>query len=320
MKKETKIGLILFVVLWTGVAGAYIEAPLAGTWLSDRLQFGVAPPGPVGPNVAQKWRVTTKAAFAGTDLTVDSCKAKVNGVQIGDPSLNAGYVEFESKVETGDLVELQIAEASYYTIVDSFTVPTLRPLEGGETYYTLHASIMYGLAHADATLSATYGGTDIDAANWDISAGVEYTGVTITLDASMANMDNNAYGPEKFTEIVGDKDTYSKFFKVDCNDSAVIIKNVRLEGVPLKMVWTTFAAGSDYQAIYEYEQMLVNDGQVTGDGLYRLTFSVTVENANNTIAWTVHVGRTDSTMGVDYESATVGSAGSADETVTITTE
>lgn len=319
MKRQTKVGLVIFAILWTGVAGAYIQAPLAGTWLSDRLQFEVTETGPVGPNVAQKWRVTTKAAFAGTDLTVDSCKAKVNGVQIGDPSLNAGYVEFESKVQTGDLVELQIAEANYYTIVDSFTVPTLRPLEGGETYYTLHSAVMYGIATADATLSATYGGTDIDAATWDISASTEYTGVTITLDISMANMDNKAYGPKKFTEIVGDLDTMSKFFKVDCNDSDIIIKDVKLEGVPLKMVWTTFADGSDYQAIYEYEQMLVNDGQVTGDGLYRLTFSITCADQNNTVAWSVHVGRTDSTMGVDYESATVGSVGSADETVTITT-
>lgn len=85
------------------------------------------------------------------------------------------------------------------------------------------------------------------------------------------------------------------------------------------MVWTTFADGSDYQAIYEYEQILVNDGKVTGDGFYRLTFSVNCADDDNTIAWTIHVGRTDSTSGVDVDGAAVGSVGSADETVTITT-
>lgn len=218
MKRNEKIALVVGLIFYTGILGAYISAPFAGTYLYDRLQFGVAPEGPVGVNVAQKWRVTIKDGLAGTDLTVDTAKCLVNGQPIGDPSKNAGYLESEQTVRTGDLVQLEIDESGYYSIVHEFTVPMLGELPGGTTYYMLSAAEMYATAHADATLSATYAGTDIDAANWDISASTEYSGVTITLDISMANMDNKAYGPEKYTEIVGDKDTMGKFWKVDCND------------------------------------------------------------------------------------------------------
>lgn len=323
MAKNSTYGWILIaLVVWTGVAGAVISAPLAGSWLVDA--FGgfstEKQPQPLDEYTAKTWRYQTRAAIAGTSLTVDACYVIINGVETSEVTLNAGYIESKTAVRQGDQIQMQIEESGYYPVVIGFTVPKLGPLVGGETSYSLGTADMWPTAHADATLSATYAGTDIDAANWDISAGTTYSGVTFTLNLDTANFENTAMGPEKYTEIVGDKDTFSKFIKVDCNDSDIVIKDVKLEGQPLKLIWTTSADGSDYQAVYEYSQMLINDDRVAGDGIYELSMTITCADADNTIAVSFHVGRTDSTLGVDFENALVGAVGSADESVTVTTE
>ncbi len=240
-----------------------------------RLQTGPTGEGPVGTGNAQNWRITTKDALGGSDLTVDTVDTLVNGVHIGDPSLNSGYVEYTAHpVHSGDVIQFQMVESGYYTIVTSFTVPTLAGLQGGQTFYTLNSAVMYQDATTDPTFSATYGGTDIDASTWDISASTEYSGVKATLDISLSAMNDLAFGGKPFQEIVGDKDRMGKFIHFDANDSDVIIKDVKLEGTPLTLIWSDSTDSSDFQSIYEFDQMLTNDADVSGDGLYDFTFTL----------------------------------------------
>lgn len=78
-------------------------------------------------------------------------------------------------------------------------------------------------------------------------------------------------------------------------------------------VWSESTVTSDYQAIYEFRQMLYNDGKVTGDGAYHLTFTLNAGAQVNLLAINFYDL-------VDIELASMGSPGSADETVSITTE
>lgn len=311
-----KYPLIIIGLLYvaTPVASSFFpNAPLANRFDITGM-FDVTPDGIDDQDYAQIWRLTTKDSLAGSDLTIDSADAVINGVEVGDPSLNAGYVEYTaSPVNTGDVMQVQVVESGYYTVVVGFTVPDLPPLVGGQTYYTLGAIEMFQDTTTDPTLGATYGGTDIDASNWSIDANIEYSGVKVTLDISMAAMDNLAFGPDPYKEIVGDKDRMSKYIAFDANDSDIIIKDVSLEGTPLSAVWTTQTAGSDFQIIYEFSMMLVNDGDVSGDGLYDFVFTITCADEDNEIVINLYDL-------VDSENAEMGSPGAVDETITITTE
>lgn len=308
--------IFIFVYFFTPLVPAVVpNAPYAGAAdLTKLFAIEPVPPGPTEEDYAQIWRLTTKNSLSGADLTVDSGDTLVNGIEVGDPSLNAGYIEFTaSPVQKGDIIQIQIVEASFYTVVQTITVPDLPALAGGQTYYTLGAVEMFGVTTTDPSLGATYGGTDIDASNWNITANVEYSGVKVTLDMSMAAMDDLAFGPAPYTEIVGDKDRMSKYIHFDANRSDIIIKDVKLEGTPLSSVWTTQTAGTDFQVIYEFAGMLINDGDVSGDGLYDFVFTITCANEVNLLAINLYDL-------VDAENAEMGSPGSADETVSVTTD
>jgi hypothetical protein len=258
------------------------------------------------------WRTLVQNAINGTNITPDTTDCLVNGKAIADPTAGAGYAEFATPIFTGDHVQLQVIEAGYYTRVTEFTVPELRPLEGGQTHYVLHTVDMLGLKTTDGTLGATYGQTDIDAADWDIDASSEYSAVEVGLDISMSTMDNLAWGPVKYTELTGDKDTFSKFIHFDFNDSDIILKDVKLEGTPLKAVWSEQSAGSDFQVIYEFEQVLINDGAVSGDGKYTFTFTIQFGDEENEMVVNLYDI-------VDVENGAMGSPGTVDETVTVNT-
>jgi hypothetical protein len=313
-KNEKRAGGILVLLGLLAVTGVFTLDDWQNS-IGGLLNIGDdVPDSPVGEGAAQIWRITTKDSLSGADLTVDSVSTLVNGIEIGDPGLSAGYVEYTAHpIFTADVIQFQMVESGYYTVVKSFTVPKLGELAGGQTYHTVYAGMMYQDTTSDPTVSATYGGTDIDASAWDVSASTEYSGVKATLDVSMSAMNDLAFGGEPYVEIVGDKDRMGKFIHFDCNDSDVTVKDVTLEGVPLTLVWQDSSAGSDFQLIYEFSQMVYNDADVSGDGLYDFIFTI-VFSSDDDQEIVINLYDLE-----DFENVSMGAPAAVDETVTIGT-
>lgn len=302
-----------FTGLGSIVPGGYLPIADVTGGILDSYQAGRdSETGDMSEVHASIWRTLVQNSINGTNLDPDTVDCLVNGKSIADPTTASGYAEFSTPIFTGDRVQLQVAESGYYTRISEFVVPELRALEGGQTHYVLHTVDMLGLKTADGTLGATFGQTDIDASDWDISASTEYPATEVGLDISMALMDNLAWGPVKYTEIAGDKDTFSKYLHFDFNDSDIILKDVKLEGVSLKAVWSEQSAGTDFQVIYEWTNVLINDGAISGDGKYTFTFTIQFGDEENEMVINLYDI-------VDVENAAMGSPGSVDETVTVST-
>lgn len=319
-KHQGKIGIGVVALLFTGVGALILPGTLplydVTGGIFDAFQAGQdRDPGDMSEVHAPIWRALVQNAINGTNIDPDTVDALVNGKSIPNPTTASGYAEFATPVFTGDRIQLQVVESGYYTRVVEFTVPELRALEGGQTHYVFNTAMvdMMGLTTSDPTLGATFGQTDIDASNWDISASTEYPATEVGIDVSMANMDNLAFGPVKYTEISGDKDTYGKFIHFDFNDSDIILKDVKLEGVSLKAVWSEQSAGSDFQVIYEWTQVMINDGAISGDGKYTFSFTIQFGDEDNEMVVNLYDL-------VDVENAAMGSPGAVDETVTVTTQ
>lgn len=323
MDKNAKIGVVLVAVfLFTPIIPAIFPqtsafgAGAGWNWLTG---FSTTGEPPIGDNVASKWQFLTRSWGAAASLTVDNAYTLVNGVEIPEPTKAAGYVEYEHPVRTGDRIQVQFVESGYYTVIHEYVVPMLDTLPGGTTYYQFGTVLMYGNSHAtSAVLSATYQGTDIDAANFDISASTDYS-IAITIDLTAATFDDLAFGGEDYTEIVGDLDEYGKFVHIDCNDSDIVIKDIELGvagnfhslGTP---VFSTFAVGSDKQWIWKFSDMLVNDGKKSNDGSYELRMVLNCGDETNEIVIYMYDF-------CDVELAKLGSPSSTvTESVTITTE
>lgn len=318
-KHQGKIAIGVVALLFTGVGALILPGTLPIVDVTGGLfeRFQTGPDDDTGDMSvvhAAIWRALVQNAINGTNITPDTTDALVNGKTIPDPTAGGGYAEFSTPVFTGDRIQLQVVEAGYYTRVIEFVVPELRPLEGGQTHYVFNTAMvdMLGLTTSDPTLGATFGQTDIDASDWDISASTEYPATEVGIDISMANMDNLAFGPVKYTEIGGDQDTYGKYIHFDFNDSDIILKDVKLEGVSLKAVWSEQSAGTDFQVIYEWTGVMLNDGAISGDGKYTFSFTIQFGDEENEMVVNLYDL-------VDVENAQMGSPGAVDETVTVST-